>query len=102
MNQSPLRIVLALAIPAMAALALSPSGARANIRKSVATGGACAFDGEGDLGNHDSVIGLYMRSTPATPPEAFVNPAGKAQCSITRDLPLSTAGFSDIELRLRS
>lgn len=101
MLKSALRIALAVAVPAVAALALSPSGADANIRKTVASGAICNIDGADGLARHDGVIGLLVPAAAEVPPEDLENVTWNGECSITRDLPLSTEGFSDIEVRLR-
>ena len=100
MTKSFLRIALALVVPAAAAIALTPSGADANVRKVAAGSTTCEFDGYTTEVLHDGVTGIYLRS--GEPAPDFNESAGRADCSITRDLPLRTDGFSDIELRFRS
>lgn len=96
-----IRIALAVAVPAVAALALSPSGAGANVRKSIAAGAICQFDGEDGPARHSALIGLVMPAGAEVPEGDLDTVTFNAECSITRDLPLSTTGFSDIEVRLR-
>jgi hypothetical protein len=96
MRKSFLHQTLALALSASGLLAL-PSSADANVRSTV--GGAVCQWALGSFRSSDNIYYAYGVTfiQPGDPRSAFA-----LTCPLARNLPLSTDGYSDLEIRFRA
>lgn len=105
----PLSLTLALAFALPTLGALPSSTAEANVRNTMPST-ACQFDdfrirggfdpftpNESSHSRYDADLGMSHQYTPSNGPDLV-----RVTCTVNRNLPLSTAGMSDLEVRFRS